>query len=67
MALAAAQPSPQRLKAARAQVWTLRERRLKLGARAVSSVRLAVLYLPESFPILDDFRKVAHAPRAAVG
>jgi hypothetical protein len=34
----------------RAQVWTLRERLLKLGARVVSTLRRVVLHLPESFP-----------------
>jgi len=44
---------------ARAQVWTLRERLLKLGARVVVSVRRMVLHLPASFPFLPAFRKVA--------
>jgi hypothetical protein len=44
---------------ARAQVWTLRERLLKLGARVVVSARRLVLHLRASFPFLDDFRKVA--------
>jgi len=46
---------------ARAQVWTLRERFLKLGARVVVSARRIVLHLPACFPFLDDFRKVALA------
>jgi hypothetical protein len=46
---------------ARAQVWTLRERLLKLGARVAVSARRMVLHLPASFPFLDDFRKVAIA------
>jgi hypothetical protein len=46
---------------ARAQVGTLRERLLKLGARVVVSARRMVLHLPASFPFLDDFRKVAMA------
>jgi hypothetical protein len=46
---------------ARAQVWTLRERLLKLGARVVASARRTVLHLPASFPFLADFRKVAMA------
>jgi len=46
---------------ARAQVWTLRERLLKLGARVVASVRRVVLHLPASFPFLDVFRQVAQA------
>jgi hypothetical protein len=46
---------------ARAQVWTLRERLLKLGARVVSSVRRLVVHLPQSFPWQSEFQKVAHA------
>jgi len=34
---------------ARAQVWTLRERLLKLGARVLVSVRRVVVHLPASF------------------
>jgi len=41
---------------ARAQVWTLRGRLLKLGVRVVASVRRLVLHLPESFPFRCDFR-----------
>jgi hypothetical protein len=37
---------------ARAQVWTLRERLLKLGARVLVSVRRVVVHLPASFPFL---------------
>jgi hypothetical protein len=37
---------PQAQNCARAQVWTLRERLLKLGARVVVSVRRLVLHLP---------------------
>jgi Transposase DDE domain group 1 len=44
-----------------AQVWTLRERLLKLGARVVVSVRRLVLHLPASFPFLPAFRQVALA------
>jgi hypothetical protein len=44
---------------ARAQVWTLRERLLKLGARVVASVRRIVLHLPRSFPDLDTFHRLA--------
>ena len=46
---------------AQAQVWTLRERLLKLGARIVGSVRRLVVHLPASFPFLQTFRKVAFA------
>ena len=44
---------------ARAQVWTLRERLLKLGARVVGSTRRVVVHLPESFPFLKTFQTVA--------
>lgn len=52
---------------ARAQVWTLRERLLKLGVRVVASVRRIVLHLPESLPFRDVFRQVAFALGAAAG
>ena len=44
---------------ARAQVWTLREQLLKLGARVLVSVRRVVVHLPASFPFLPTFRTVA--------
>jgi len=44
---------------ARAQVSTLRERLLKLGARMVVSVRRIVLHLPWSYPYRDSFRRLA--------
>ncbi len=44
---------------ARAQIWMLRERLLKLGARVLVSVRRVVVHLPASFPFLSTFRKVA--------
>jgi Transposase DDE domain group 1 len=44
---------------ARAQVWTLRERLLKLGARVLVSARRVVVHLPASFPYLPVFRQVA--------
>jgi hypothetical protein len=44
---------------ARAQVWTLRERFLKLGARVMVSVRRMVVHLPQSFPFLAIFRHMA--------
>lgn len=44
---------------ARAQVHTLRERLLKLGARVMVSVRRLVIHLPASFPFLPAFRLVA--------
>jgi hypothetical protein len=52
---------------ARAQVWTMRERLLKLGVRVVASVRRLVLHLPESFPFLDVFQQVATALGATAG
>jgi hypothetical protein len=52
---------------ARAQVWTLRERLLKLGARLVSSVRRIVVHLPESFPWRSDFQRIASALGATAG
>jgi hypothetical protein len=52
---------------ARAQVWTLRERLLKLGARVIVSVRRVVLHLPHSFPFLSAFHRVALALGAATG
>ena len=44
---------------ARAQVWTLRERLLKLGASVVVSVRRVVIHLPVSFPFVQCFRQIA--------
>ncbi len=44
---------------ARAQVGTLRERLLKIGARVVVSVRRIVLHLPHSFPSFAAFRRLA--------
>ena len=52
---------------ARAQVWTLRERLLKLGARVMVSVRRMVVHLPVSFPFLPAFRRVALALGASPG
>jgi len=52
---------------ARAQVWTLRERLLKLGARVVVSARRLMLHLPASFPFLPVFQQVALALGAATG
>jgi hypothetical protein len=52
---------------ARAQVWTLRERLLKLGARVLVSVRRMVVHLPVSFPFLPTFRRVALALGASTG
>ncbi len=44
---------------ARAQVSTLRERFLKIGAQVLASARRIVLHLPRSFPYLDSFRHLA--------
>src|SRR5271167_3599370 len=52
---------------ARAQIWTLRERLLKLGARVLVSARRLVVHLPASFPYLPVFRRVARALGAATG
>ena len=52
---------------ARAQVWTLREQLLKLGAHVVVSVRRIVLHLPASFPFLDTWRRVAFVLGARAG
>ena len=52
---------------ARAQVWTLRDRLLKLGAQVVSSTRRILLRLPESFPFADVWNRVALSLRARPG
>jgi len=44
---------------ARAQVSILRERFLKIGALVVTSVRRILLHLPQSFPYLDSFHRLA--------
>jgi hypothetical protein len=44
---------------AQAQVTTLREHFLKLGVRVLTSVRRIVLHLPQSFPYLDSFHRLA--------
>jgi len=49
-----------RTSCARAQVQTLRERLLKLGAHVVVSVRRLVLHLPASYPFVDDWKAIAH-------
>ncbi len=46
---------------ARAQVWTLREQLLKLGAWAQVSARRIVLHLPAAFPFVTPWRRVALA------
>jgi len=52
---------------ARAQVWTLRERLLKLGASVIVSVRRIVIHLPVSFPFLGSFRQIALSFAASSG
>ncbi|MGH9453915.1 MAG: IS1380 family transposase [Terriglobia bacterium] len=52
---------------ARAQVWTLRERLLKLGAQVKVSVRRVVIHLPASFPFLASFRQIALSFGASSG
>lgn len=44
---------------ARAQVCTLRERLLKLGARVMVSVRRILIHLPASFPFKPTFARIA--------
>lgn len=46
---------------ARAQVSTLRERLLKLGVWVERSVRRIVLHLPDSFPFLTDWLRIARS------
>ena len=50
---------------ARAQVSTLRERLLKLGARVEQSVRRIVLHLPRSFAYRNEWQRIALALGAA--
>jgi len=52
---------------ARAQVSTLREQVLKLGAQVVVSVRRLVLHLPAAFPFRDDWYRLALALGARAG
>lgn len=52
---------------ARAQVWILRERLLKLGAHVRTSVRRIVLHLPAAFPFLPTFNRIALSLGAASG
>src|SRR5881409_2117676 len=44
-----------------AQVWTLRERLLKVAVWVERSVRRIVLHLPQAFPWRDTWRDLAHA------
>lgn len=56
-----------RTKLARAQVSTLRDALLKIGARVTASVRRIVLSLPESFPFAHAWGRIAHSLGAAAG
>jgi len=56
-----------RTSCARAQVSTLRERFIKLGAHVVVSVRRIVLHLPASFPFLDIWNRAALSMGARAG
>jgi hypothetical protein len=50
---------------ARAQVSTLRERLLKLGARIERSVRRIVVHLPTTFAYRQEWHRIARALGAA--
>lgn len=52
---------------ARAQVWTLRDRLLKIGARLLVSVRRFVLRLPASYPFAQAWGRVANCLGASAG
>jgi hypothetical protein len=56
-----------RTNCSRAQVWTLRERLLKIGAHVVVSARRIVLHLPSSFPFLDSWNRIALSLGARAG
>jgi len=56
-----------RTNCARAQVSTLRERFLKLGAQVIASVRRIVLHLPQSFPYRESFYRLALSLGAQTG
>jgi phosphohistidine phosphatase SixA len=51
----------------RAQVWTLRERLIKIAVRVVESVRRILLEAPRSYPWLPLWRKIALACGALSG
>ncbi|MBM3221244.1 MAG: IS1380 family transposase, partial [Candidatus Rokubacteria bacterium] len=44
-----------------AQVWTLRERLVKIAVRVERSVRRLVLHLPHAFPWRDTWHALARA------
>lgn len=52
---------------ARAQVWTLREQLIKLGAHLVTSVRRIVVHLPASYPFREAWSRVAMGLGASPG
>jgi hypothetical protein len=52
---------------AHAQVATLREHFLKLGAQVIVTVRRIVLHLPEAFPYRDSFHRLALSLGAQTG
>ena len=56
-----------RTSCARAQVLTLRERLLKIGVQIVVSVRRIVLHLPETFPLIDVWQRLALSVGARTG
>lgn len=53
--------SARRGECARAQVWTLRDRLLELGAWVERSARRIVLHLPQSFAYRDDWLRIARS------
>ena len=52
---------------ARSQVWTLRERFLKHGARVMVSMRRVVIHMPQSLPFLAANRQIALGLGASSG
>jgi hypothetical protein len=52
---------------ARAQVATLREHFLKLGAQVIVTVRRIVLHLPQAFPYRHSFHRLALSLGAQTG
>ena len=54
-------------KLARAQVSTLREHLIKLGARVVESARRVVIHLPITFPYVESWNRIALALNAKPG
>lgn len=52
---------------ARVQVWTLRQRLLKIGVLVVSSARRILVRMPEMFPYKDEWIRIASALGASTG